>query len=738
MACYPFRIRYARFTFAYLLSLVYSAYADLPSSRSSLDARSLERVESSAPAFTDASARERIVFLRSEIARHDDLYFKQASPEISDFEYDRLKQESQRLERSYPEIAVSLGAPPGIGDDRHGSFQTVRHGTPMLSLRKAYSNSALQRFHDQASEAIGTEAITYLIEPKIDGIAISLTYEHGRLIRVLTRGNGTEGHDITANILTISSVPRKLANVNAAGNPIPIPDRIEVRGELFSTFTDFKAINEQREALGEPRFTHPRNLAAGSVKLSDPNQAARRKLSVLIFGYGQIAPLSIAPKTQHAFYEQARAWGLPVLNAIRTAEGFGALTSAIATQNARRSQLAFPTDGLVVKVNSLALQRLLGNSDRAPRWALAYKFAPEQVETRLRAIRIQVGRTGLLTPVAELDPVSLTGSIISRATLHNRNVIAQKDLRIGDTVLIEKAGEIIPSIVGINLSKRPPGSIPYEFPDHCPSCFSKIDLDTLVANVRCSNVNCPAQLQRRIEHFASSQCVGIKGLGPATIEALVANGLVTGLPDIYKLNASKLLSLGKHNYISTNKLLQSIERSKRVELWRFIFGLGIPGIGKSRAQTLAESFGSLDALSKIDATEIESAGSSRTRQSIAKYFTNSENRAQIAELIQLGIHPSTDIARTEIGLKPLRGNTFALTGKLSNFTRQQVIQLIESRGGTVRDQVSSKIDYLLAGSNPGAKVEKAQAYNITIIDEASFLILSGKGESKSNVKALNP
>ena len=368
---------------------------------------------------------------------------------------------------------------------------------------------------------------------------------------------------------------------------------------------------------------------------------------------------------------------------------------------------------------------------------MAYKFAPEQVETRLLAIRIQVGRTGLLTPVAELDPVSLSGSVISRATLHNRNVIARKDLRIGDTVLIEKAGEIIPSIVGINLSKRPPGSIPYEFPDHCPSCFSKIDLDTLVANLRCTNVNCPAQLQRRIEHFASSQCVGIKGLGPATIEALIANGRVTSLPDIYKLDASKLLSLGKNNTVSTKNILQSIERSKRVELWRFIFGLGIPGIGKSRAQTLAESFGSLDALSEINATDLDSTDNSRTRQSIIEYFSNSENRTQIAELIQLGIHPSTDFARTEIALKPLQGNTFALTGKLSSFTRQQVIQLIESAGGTVRDQVSSKIDYLLAGSNPGAKIEEAQAYNITIIDEASFLRLSGKGESKSNVKALN-
>lgn len=726
MACYPFRIRYAWFTHAYLLVFLYSADADIPQSRSSQDLRSLERVETSAPSLPEASARKRIAFLRSEVARHDDLYFKQAKPEISDQAYDRLKQELRSLERSYPEIALSLISLPEIGDDRDGVFQTGLHGRPMLSLRKAYSQSALKRFHTRVAEASGSEAIAYLIEPKIDGIAISLYYEQGQLVRALTRGNGIEGDDITANILTIPSIPRELSRTAANGESIPIPDRIEVRGEFFSSFSDFEAINSQREARGESLFAHPRNLAAGSAKLRDPSQASQRRLSVLFFGYGTFLPRRIIPKTQQAFYEQARSWGLPVLKTVRIAEGFDALADAIKAQNADRSQLPFPTDGLVVKVNSLEQQRLLGSSDQAPRWALAYKFSPEQVETRLLAITIQVGRTGRLTPVAELDPVSISGSKISRATLQNRKTIVQKDLRIGDMVLVEKAGEIIPRIVSVNLSKRPTDSIAYAFPDRCPSCDSPIPLHTNAANLRCENANCPAQLQRRIEHFASSQCVAIEGLGPATIKALIAKGRIANLPDIYNLDQSKLHSPGENIRVSTKRLLQAIERSKRAELWRFIFGLGIPGIGKARAQALAAAFESLETLKEVTNADFEATDTPRasldatTRKAILTYFSNPENQALISEFIRAGVRPSSRSTRTELTPKPFFGKSFVLTGKLPTLARQEAIALIEAAGGYIRDQVSSKTDYLLVGAKPGSKLEDAQTRKIAIIDEAAF------------------
>ena len=727
MVCYPFRIAYACSSCAYLLILLCSAFADIPPSLAPQVTGELEPTETPDSTPSNVLARERILFLKTEIARHDDLYFKQANPEISDFEYDRLKQELQRLEHSHPEITVSLEALPRIGDDRNGLFPTGHHGTPMLSLRKAYSNSALQRFHAQAVEATGNKAIAYLIEPKIDGIAISLLYVQGQLIRALTRGNGIEGDDITANILTIPSIPQELSRTTATGEHISIPDRIEFRGEIFSTFSDFKTINRQREIQGKPPYAHPRTLAAGSAKLSDPNQTAQRKLSVLIYGYGTLSPRSMVPKTQQDFYKQTRSWGLPVLQSIRSAKGFDTLSSAIIAENTRRSHLPFPTDGLVVKVNSLSLQRLLGNSDQAPRWAIAYKFTPKQAETRLLSIHIQVGRTGLLTPLAEFAPVTISGSTISRATLHNRRSISKLDLHIGDTIIIEKAGEIIPRIVSVDTSERPAESIPYAFPDHCPSCSSAIDLISNEANVYCYNAKCPAQLQRRIEHFASSQCMNIEGLGPATIKSLIANNLVKDLPDLYNLESSKLLSPGETNIVSTNKLLNSIERSKHADLWRVIFGIGIPGIGKTRAKRLAETIGSLESLNEIFKIDFDSdkheynSIDAVTRNTVFAYFSAPENRALVKQLILAGVQPSLSSKPSE---SILLDKHFVLTGKLPTLSRQKATHLIESLGGIVRDTITEKTDYLLLGINPGSKLKEAQERKITIIDEAFVLHLA--------------
>lgn len=743
MVCYPSCIRHARLFLACLFLCSRVADVDLAQSQSSQEIRSLDRIESANPAFSDESAQERITALRSEIARHDDLYFKQASPEISDLEYDRLKEELQNLERSYPEITARLGYRLEIGDDRSDGFQTAQHGTPMLSLRKAYSQSALQRFHSQVTEAIGADTVTYLIEPKVDGIAISLTYEQGRLVRALTRGNGREGDDITANILTIPSIPRILHRTANDGTPILIPDKIEVRGEVFSTFSNFDLINNQRKASGETSFAHPRNLAAGSAKLTDPNQVAQRNLSALFFGYGVFTPLAIAPKTQQEFYELAQSWGMPVLRSAQTATGFDALSNTIASQNAARSQLPFPTDGLVVKVNSLARQRLLGNSEQAPRWALAYKFSLEQTETRLISISIQVGRTGQLTPIAELEPVFLSGSLIQRATLHNESFITKMDLRIGDTVIVEMAGEIIPKITGVNRSKRPTSSLAYPLPDHCPSCAATLQRSADRTHARCLNTDCPAQLQRRIEHYASRQCMNIEGLGPATINELITHGWVTSLPDLYQLDQTKLLSLGKDLNVSTNKLLKAIEGSKHAELWRVIFGLSIPGIGKSRAQTIANAFGSLAALAEVSHPDfvytdsLHSNLNPTTRQALQSYASKPENQRLIRELIRAGVTSLKESPSSETSPKPFSGKSFVLTGKLPTLTRQQAIVLIENAGGIVRARPSKKTDYLIVGSDPSAKLEEALDFNITTIEEADLLRMHGNADSMRYSRTLD-
>lgn len=527
--------------------------------------------------------------------------------------------------------------------------------------------------------------------------------------------------------MSIPSIPQKLSDTTEGGQKITVPDRIEIRGEVFSNFSDFEAINRQRESRGESSFTHPRSLAAGSAKLSDPNQTAQRKLSVLFFGYGEFSPNSIAPKTQCEFYQIAHSWGFPVLQTVRTAKGIDQLATAINEENNNRSERLYPTDGLVVKVDSIALQTKLGYTDQAPRWAIAYKFTPKKAETRLLSIHIQVGRTGLLTPLAEFAPVTISGSTISRATLHNRRSISKLDLHIGDTIIIEKAGEIIPRIVSVDTSERPAESIPYAFPDHCPSCSSAIDLISNEANVYCYNAKCPAQLQRRIEHFASSQCMNIEGLGPATIKSLIANNLVKDLPDLYNLESSKLLSPGETNIVSTNKLLNSIERSKHADLWRVIFGIGIPGIGKTRAKRLAETIGSLESLNEIFKIDFDSdkheynSIDAVTRNTVFAYFSAPENRALVKQLILAGVQPSLSSKPSE---SILLDKHFVLTGKLPTLSRQKATHLIESLGGIVRDTITEKTDYLLLGINPGSKLKEAQERKITIIDEAFVLHLA--------------
>lgn len=652
-----------------------------------------------APPASAAAPVEEITALRSEIARHDDLYHRKAAPAISDADYDALRRTLAELERAHPEAAKS--APPlrAIADDRTGLFQTRQHREPMLSLEKAYNEAELRAFHARVAEKIGHDHPAYSIEPKYDGLAVSVAYEHGKLVRAVTRGNGVEGDDITLNVLRVSDVPRELGLPAApAGGPVSRPELVELRGEIHITFDEFERINAAREIAGEPPFANPRNLAAGTVRQLDSDVVAQRGLRVVFFGIGACEPATILPATQSELLAQLRGWGVPIIEEMRTASGADELVRAVEAMRRARSGFAFPTDGVVVKLDSLSAQRGLGSGESAPRWSVAYKYASERVETRLRAITIQVGRSGVLTPVAELVPVKLGGSTIARATLHNRDEIARKDIRIGDYVYVEKSGDVIPAIVGVNQERRSPDAQPYVFPDECPDCRSKAAARAGEVAVRCSNEVCPAQLRRRIEHFASKACVDIEGLGPATIEALVAGGSVKDIPDIYRVGRAEWLALDGVGGKSAERLMAAIERSKTTELWRVIHGIGIPQVGVATSKELARKHGTLEAFATA---EIE-----------PRY------RALVVTLIEAGVRVAP--AASAAGARKLAGKRFVLTGTLPTLTRAEAIERIEAAGGIVRSNVSRATDYVVAGSEAGAKLERARDLGITVLDEVAL------------------
>lgn len=663
-----------------------------------------------------SAAQARLAALREEIARHDDLYFRKAAPEISDTEYDRLKQELRRLETAFPELAgadASRAAAPG--DDRTGAFPTHRHREPMLSLEKAYSAGELRAFHERLAKTLRGVEPVYVIEPKVDGLAVSITFEHGKLVRALTRGNGTEGDDVTANVLTIAGLPRELRPLAADRTPAAPPASIELRGEVYVSFAEFRRINAEREAAGEPPFANPRNLAAGTLKQLDPHAVAARRLEIVFFGCGAVEPENARPATQHALHEQIAAWGLPGVSHHWRAGSLAELRERMDSLEQMRRELPYPIDGAVVKLDSTATQRDLGASRTAPHWALAYKFRADQAETRVLAIELQVGRSGVLTPVARLAPVELGGSTISRATLHNADEIARLDVREGDTVVVEKAGEIIPAIVSVNLAQRPAGSTPFAFPAVCPACAGSLRRSAGEVAIRCPNIVCPAQLQRRIEHFASRQCVDIKGLGSATIEALVASGRLHTLADLYRLRRDDLLASGRGGEKTADALLAAIETSRRAELWRFIHGLGIPGVGAAGAQALAKRFATLPDLANATPREDATA---------AAFFAEPANRALIADLAALGVQPRTTETVTR---GHLSGRTFVLTGTLPSLRRAEAVARIEAAGGQVSGRVNERTDYVVVGAEPGAKRQQALKAGIPVLDEADLLRLLEDG-----------
>jgi DNA ligase (NAD+) len=648
--------------------------------------------------------QKKILQLMGEIERHDRLYYRDSRPEISDFEYDCLKGELLHLESLFPEGAGKIG----VGDDRGGNLLTRKHYTPMLSLENTYNWGDILDFDGRIRKLLATEKdIEYVVEPKIDGLAVNLIYENGQLKYALTRGNGVEGDDVTDNVKTIEGLPLSIGNV---------PHLIEIRGEVYMDGEVFRKINAERANGGEMLFANARNLASGTLKLMDSEIVRSRHLKILLYGIGEGNGL----ERQSDIYPFLQELGFISQTYYHVALGLGGMKALIGELDGERKRLPYATDGVVFKVNERALQERLGATAKAPRWAFAYKFEPERAETILRNVTFQIGRTGVITPVAELDPVNLSGSRVARATLHNADDIAKKDIRIGDRVVVEKSGEIIPAIVGVRLENRPQSGLEkLIFPRNCPCCGTPlVRLAGEVAR-RCPNADCQGQVIQKFIYFISKTAMDIDGLGETAVKKLVENGKIKTLADIYALQREDLCVLENFGEKSINRLLANVERSKRTELWRFINGLGIPSIGEKMAKDLANYFHNFDQLVAASLDElghVRGVGQ-KVAQGIFDYFRDSRN----LELLQKFKEINFEFEKIAVQYNPhFEGKVFALTGTMQQFTRNQAKALIEKNGGSVTNTVSDSVNILIAGSEAGQKLDAARKKNIAIWTEEDF------------------
>jgi DNA ligase (NAD+) len=657
----------------------------------------------------------RISDLRCQIAHHDRLYYEQAKPEISDREYDALYRELVELERAHPELLTPDSPTQSVGGRPQGAFQQVRHLVPMQSLDNTYSAGEIGDFVNRLQRLLPGEDIPFTIEPKVDGVAICLLYEKGRLVRAATRGDGATGDEVTRNIRTIGVIPATLSG--------DFPDVLEVRGEVYLPKETFARINAERDEQGLPIFANPRNTAAGSLKQLDPKSVAERGLSALFYGYGKVEPETALPERMEDFFAQLKAWGLPTNPQIWTASTASEVMAAIMELGAIRHGFPFETDGAVIKVGKISQHERLGSTSKAPRWAIAYKYEPEQAKTRLLDITIQVGRSGVLTPVAELEPVFVAGSTVSRATLHNEEEIVRKDLRIGDWVLVEKAGDVIPAVVRVLTEERDGSEKTFKMPTCCPVCGSAVTKEEGEVAVRCGNPGCAAQVRRRIEYFASRNSMDIAGLGEAVVTQLSEASLVHDVSDLYALKKEQLLPLERMGEKSVENLLAAIAASKDQPLWRLLAALGIPHVGVTAARTLAANFGTIDRLACATVEElcaVEEIGEIMAT-AIHGWFRDSEVLALLEKLreaaLNFGERDPRDASPAVDG--KLRGTIWVLTGTLS-IPREEAAGMIRSLGGKVSGSVSAKTTYLLAGDDAGSKLEKARKLGVIVLDEAAF------------------
>lgn len=583
------------------------------------------------------SAAERFARLNAEIARHDELYFRQANPEITDAEYDALKQELQALLENNPSLAGSrAGIDALASDDRTERFPTAQHRRPMLGLDKSFREAELRRFVARVTAAAGGAPVALVVEPKYDGLAISLVYENGRLLRAVTRGNGHEGDVVTDNLLACTAVPRQLRD--APGGP-PWPSFVEIRGEVYLEHAEFRRLNAERLAASEPPHAHPRNLAVGTLKSSDPAVVVSRRLAWVAYGCGAWEPATTAPASQRELLARLGAWGLPV-PPIQVAADAEAVWQLVRVLDAGRAGFPAPLDGAVVKVDEVALRARLGNGgDGPPRGEIAHKFEPERAETRLRGITWQVGRTGLLTPVAELEPVSIGGTVVARASLQNRREIERRDYRIGDLVRVQKAGDVVPQLAGVNPDARPPNATRYAVPEACPACGTVLEVSETV--VRCPQRACPAQVKRRLEHFVGDSALNLRGFGPATIAALVEQGGVRDLHELFGLTAAQWRAVAEARGGEPDRLAAEIERSRRSEWWRVLNGLGLPGVGVAGARRLAGQFAGLPELKRATANDLMRAGfTAAGAAALLAELRDPQIQATLDGLIAAGVAPA--------------------------------------------------------------------------------------------------
>ena len=661
---------------------------------------------------------ERIQELRRLINQYDYEYYVLANPSISDYKYDQLMKELEALEKKHPEWIRPDSPTQRVSGQPTEAFATVRHRYPMLSLANTYSKEDFREFDQRVRAALGKDTMyEYVTELKIDGVAVSLLYENGRFVQGATRGDGLQGDDITTNLRTIRSLPLRIREENS------FPDSFEVRGEVYLSRQVFDEINKRREAEGEPLFANPRNAAAGSLKLLDPKEVARRRLQLFVY-YFYTVDNAFVLQTHLQSLQRLEAYGFPVNPHYRLCNNYTEVFEYMEEWEEKRKTLPYETDGVVIKVNSIAQQNILGSTAKSPRWAIAFKFKAEQAETRLNKVTWQVGRTGIVTPVAELEPVFLAGTTVSRATLHNVDEIARKEIREGDIVRIEKGGDIIPKIVEVIKEKRTADSLPLSIPNHCPVCGTPLQRAEDEAAIRCPNKRCPEQIKRRIEHFAGRNAMDIEGLGTSLVELLVKEGLINDVSDIYSLKADKISSLERMGEKSAENLLKSIEKSKQQPLHRLIFALGIPFIGINSARILSKRFKSLKKLSEASFDELEKIDGigSKMAQSIIDFFADAENKKLLDKLERQGLNLSE--SETESRGEALAGKTFVLTGTLEGLSRKECNELIIRNGGQVSSAVSKNTDYVLAGENPGSKLQKAKQLGISIItlDELKAMI----------------
>ena len=662
----------------------------------------------------------RIEQLRAEIRKHDYLYYVLNRPQISDRQYDKLFAELKELEQANPELITADSPTQRVSERPLEGFATIRHAVPMLSMDNTYNPEELKAFDERVRKQLGSRDYNYVVELKIDGVAISLRYERGELVTAATRGDGEVGDDVTANVRTIKAVPLVLL-----GNG-KVPDVLEVRGEVYMPTNAFVELNRLRTEADEPAFANPRNAAAGSLKLLDARITAVRNLSFFAYATGEMS--QALGQNHYQTLQRFKKLGLPVNPNIKEAADINEVIDICLGWGSKRLKLDYQIDGMVIKVNRFEQRDILGATGRAPRWCISYKFPAEQAQTKVESIDVQVGKSGILTPVANLSPVQLAGTTVKRASLHNFDMLAKLDVRCGDTVIIEKAGEIIPQVVEVKKKLRPAGAVPFKIPKKCPNCGSSVARDEDGVYIRCLNPDCLGQLKERLRYFSGRGQMDIEHLGEALIEQLVETGLVKNFVDLYKLQVSDLAELERMADKSAANVIDAIEKSKTQPLWRLVAALGIRHIGGQTAQILAEYFGSLEALMAAEEKtleDIEQIGPTMAR-SIYKYFHDPKNRVVVAGLLAAGIKPKRPKAVKKATGK-LAGKTIVVTGTLEKFTRQQAEQAIRQAGAKAASSVSKKTDFVLAGKEPGSKLEKALKLGIKVINEKEFLEILGYG-----------